>query len=97
MQTNLPEYQELKKLAELLDLTQRDIDQSKQLYLETLQQFATLCHQLWQQERAQGNHRGKGFRQSLQQVGINVNRAYRTMKKFFPVDFPEKEKEDQTS
>jgi hypothetical protein len=42
-----------------------------------------LCHQLWQEEKAQGSRQGKGFRSCLQETGIKVGRAYRAMRKFF--------------
>jgi hypothetical protein len=83
-----PKYLELKELSELLDSERGTITQGRQLYQKTLQQFATVCHQLWQQEKAQGSRQGKGFRRQLQNAGIKVGRAYRAMKKFFPADFP---------
>jgi hypothetical protein len=46
-----------------------------------------LCHQLWQEERAQGSRQGKGFRSRLKEAGIKVGRAYRAMRKFFLADF----------
>ncbi|HLJ29720.1 MAG TPA: hypothetical protein VKY85_23635 [Candidatus Angelobacter sp.] len=81
-------YQRLKKLDELLDVYQEMTYRAQHDYQKTLHRFATECHQLWQQEKAQGSRQGKGFRQRLQNEGIKAGRAYRAMKKFFPADFP---------
>lgn len=90
-------YQQLKGLDEALDAIQQERDKSRQLYHTTLEEFATLCHQLWSQEKAPGNHRGKGFRRKLGDAGIKAGRAYRAMKKFFPADFPTQKKPDGTA
>jgi hypothetical protein len=82
------DYERLKKLDELLDIGQQAVNEAQHVYRETLREFATLCRQLWQQEKAQGSRQGKGFRQSLKNEGIKVGRAYRAMRKFFPADFP---------
>jgi hypothetical protein len=81
-------YAQLKELDQQLDLGRANIAQTREAYQKTLQEFATLCHQLWQQERAPGSRDGKGFRRQLLDAGINAGRAYRAMKKFFPADFP---------
>jgi hypothetical protein len=91
-----PGYHELKHLDETLDLVQETRAEAQDLYQRTLERFATLCHQLWKQERAQGSRQGKGFRQVLQEASINVGRAYRAMKKFFPADFPARQNPPQT-
>jgi hypothetical protein len=85
-------YQQLKDLDELLDLQQAKVSQARSSYSKTLEQFAILCHELWQQEKAQGNRQGKGFRRQLEEAGIHAARAYRAMKKFFPADFPARKK-----
>ncbi|HLJ28404.1 MAG TPA: hypothetical protein VKY85_16955 [Candidatus Angelobacter sp.] len=50
-------YQRLKKLDELLDVYQEMTYRAQHDYEKTLHRFATECHQLWQQEKAQGNRR----------------------------------------
>ena len=87
-------YQQLKDLDELLNLEQAKVSQAKSSYTKTLEQFASLCHELWQKEKAQGNREGKGFRRQLQESGIDAARAYRAMKKFFPADFPARKKRE---
>ncbi|HLJ29034.1 MAG TPA: hypothetical protein VKY85_20155 [Candidatus Angelobacter sp.] len=86
------QYEKLKGLDQLLDSELGTMAEAKELYQQTLQQFATLCHQLWQQEKAPGSRQGKGFRHRLEDAGINTARAYRAMRRFFPADFPARQK-----
>lgn len=80
-------YEELKNLDKLLDRGEDAIAEMRDAYQKTLKDFATLCHQLWERDKAQGSRQGKGFRSRLKEAGIKVGRAYRAMKKFFPADF----------
>lgn len=85
-------FERLKHLDELLNRWENSMAEARQAYQQTLQEFATQCHELWKQEKSQGSRQGKGFRTHLQDAGIKVGRAYRAMKKFFPADFPPKSK-----
>ena len=81
-------YAQLKELEQRLDRDRDNVAVARNAHSKTLEQFATLCHELWQKEKAQGSRDGKGFRRKLQDADINVRRAYRAMKRFFSADFP---------
>lgn len=85
-------YAQLKELEQRLDRDRDNVAVARNAYSKTLEQFATLCRELWQKEKAQGSRQGKGFRQKLKTAGIDAARAYRAMKKYFPHDFPVRKK-----
>lgn len=86
------QFKRLKELDDVLDFGLDQVAEAQDTYQEALREFATLCHELWQKEKAQGSRKEKGFRRALKKHGIKVGRAYRAMKKFFPADFPAKPK-----
>jgi len=91
------QFTRLKELDDLLDFGLDKIAEAQDVYQEALREFATLCHDIWQDEKKQGSRKEKGFRRALKNHGIKVGRAYRAMKKFFPADFPTKPKATGTS
>lgn len=80
----LAQYKKLKQLFTSLKGASGNIDKANENYKKKREETAILCHDIWVKDKSQGDRSGGGFEVNIKNiVGVDKNKAYRLMEKFF--------------